>query len=1588
MASRDNFSQATKNEVALRAGYCCSHPDCGRLTGGPSEDRASGVTQIGVAAHIAAAASGGERYDRTMTRAERGSASNGIWMCANHAKWIDDNASVATIAKLHEWKAAHEAEIAVMVEHGYPGMLGSWRRLKVLSRDHRDTISTALPNGHVVVRDGGRLVEAVEEPGMCMVSGDSGAGKSALVKTVLDAAFPGVGQIWLGPEVLRGALNEVERECLGLTAPLGALLASRSGEINILVVDAVERAGAGAVARLAQLIEQLATTRSATGGWRVVAIGQSAGFEVLLDPLTRALGGRIVPVELLDPVQVRAALASEPALAQHAFDDPFVALLGNLRALGWIVGAGSLFADAGRMAGRTQIADRLWTYWVNGDPDLHSFMIRLARRDAEYERSFGLSDLSQEDRAAWKAGRAQVPLKLNELNRLGFEHDLASDWARYQYLKEISGDVRRWSVLAEQPLWVAALRLFAQFLLRQPDGAGGGWDAAFAAAQAAAAAATADVLLDGLCLDPLADRFLSERADLLFADKGRLLDRLLRRFLHIATVPDLSLLGLQMGDGGLYAEAEMRTPVWRNWPPMIRFIGAHRDAIGALGSRVVSKVCGNWLTKAPERVNGGTVIGRADLTRVAVETARVHQIACIAYAFHGGSSDEDAAMFTAALAGAADQPELVNEFALEMARRRPLSAAAQERVDELKRAERERREIVSDREAKFDDADIPVDFRPRRLPPWPLGPSGRLNGGFRKAVMKSNALTPIMRRSPSVASEVLLACMVEDNPVEDFGHLRLDDRFGLDHEYDGRPTIYWTSPFFPFLEAAPAEAIDALLRLVDFCTGRWAAETEADDWPQPFRLMFADGIRREFVGGVRVLDWGHSRLTSGSQLGAALDALERRLWTRMNSEEDIGPTCADLLQRSGSAAILGVLADCAKWQPDLLKGALTPLLTSPELLWADERRLTQRCGNDFFTWYRAGEAARKIGMEWEAAPHRAAPLTHVIRVLRREAEFDGQAVIVFDGWEDAGPDLTISQRALLAELDPVNWRDEPDGKGGLVATLHYPPDLVAEIAALRPTERAGSNLAGALSQLQSQLGAEIDDETAADLQGALADDRRLELFDHVDRRIIRTALAALLLVGGRDWIDRNPGAVEGIAEALDRSVPRIGEEPDSYDGRLDFGPGLPWACLGAVHALASEIGTAEKWGRMLSYGLATGNPGVIRTIMGAARLRRDGLGPIYQAILNSGILAAALESLQAGYEGGPGWTAPIAHWRRRLAALSLLRPAAAAKIDLVALAAGVERLWRSRFLRVSTDPRLRIRSRDRRRFSHGLNGFILAGLFDWALVEDATPTLAQIGEHRDALRALWAYQDWLVRREPVDDPDGSDTFDRLDDFGLTILRTIAARIPLGSAAEGRSLWEPVLGLGPMGEFTVEHLIDCMFLRLYKGVDASNFNENWSAMVAFVFAPGWEKGGRRWRGRSIMRHVLGIDASNQIENNADVMAHVASLGPYFEKFAADRVAHDNDTLAHLARFLASAAGRDLRLSAIGWIETALGEDDSRLRDSAPSALAELVRVLLEEHGAELIEHSAARQSLINVIGRMVREQMPYALVLQDRAKVLR
>ncbi len=151
---RDDFSAATIEVLAKRVGVRCSNPSCRRPTSGPRSDSVK-VVNIGVAAHITAAAAGGPRYDATLSEGDRSHPDNGIWLCQNCAKLVDNDLQRFPVEQLHAWKGKSEAqalsaltgalspeqEVAVGAEASI-----QWREVSISTRHHDYRLTVTIAN--------------------------------------------------------------------------------------------------------------------------------------------------------------------------------------------------------------------------------------------------------------------------------------------------------------------------------------------------------------------------------------------------------------------------------------------------------------------------------------------------------------------------------------------------------------------------------------------------------------------------------------------------------------------------------------------------------------------------------------------------------------------------------------------------------------------------------------------------------------------------------------------------------------------------------------------------------------------------------------------------------------------------------------------------------------------------------------------------------------------------------------------------------------------------------------------------------------------------------------------------------------------------------------------------------------------------------------------------------------------------------------------------------------------------------------------------------------------------------------------------
>jgi hypothetical protein len=1486
----------------------------------------------------------------------------------------------------------------------HPDFAAAWDRLRAITADYRAEIQTALPSNYALTREAeaDRLKKAMGNEPVCVVYGESGTGKSALVRMVLDSELPNATQVWFGPEQLETALNEATRSTVGLTAPLLDVLGSGAKPETILVIDAAERLTDGCMVKTKGLIAALAADFS-TIGCRAVIVGQSdAGVSGTLQQLTGSAPPPTVEIPRLETKEVSEVLWATEGLQWLAAQDDAVEALRNLKALAWVIEGAALFqaTSGAQQLSLTTIADRLWPYWTGNRPSLQRLLMKLGEREASFEHSFALTSFDSGEVTELNALPKACPLRSGINNRFQFEHDLAADWARFQRLKQDSHDVNGWAALAGNPLWNSALRMLGQYLLRQPSGTRTQWDAAFEEAEQLlnTMPLAADILLDALFLDPNAEAFLNERADILFANGAKRLTRLLRRFEHVASVPgnrpSLPVSGL---DISLYLEAQYRTPIYLRWPAIANFLTQHRDRIVALTSPVVAAVRERWLTTTPTGMPF-----RKEFAEIALESARelqyANEVTIVWY------RDPEKAVYGAAFASAADLPDDAAQWALEMIRRRPFRADVVARVREFKRQEAEEhsKKLETDAEYRAERAARKRSFSPafpsaKKLPPWPLGPQRSVEKRFRETVLGSPRFQVLMRARPAAASEILVAAIVEDSPEEEYrSSTRIDDDLGIEYEHGSYPTAYWKSPFFAFLQINPVAALGGLNQLLDFCTERWAHDiTRRGGTPPRLSITLVDGTQREFTGDCGVFSWSQENSNRNGQLFSALAALEKWLCNLIDQGVDIAPYLDDLLRTSRSVAAVGVLINVGKYKPDLFKGPLKPLLGDDVLYFWDHYRVDNAAtGVDLSSWARSGELIFQMGRDWVLAPYRKAKLQQIVASIVTQDDGVAQYLLAATAkWK--APTLekeAVELRMLVAELDHRNYVRVPDPDSGQnKVEFQYPADVMGAAQAFNQ----GVSLARQINELPYKCRSVLNSTKAltsnsgpylAEMMDTASSDVDIQLTDDF-KKIARVAAAATLLLKTPEWLTEHPDVAQRARAIINAVVNGIGSDFQDVRSRSIRGdPEMEFA----AHVVAENwIATPSKeTDEAVMRIMTSGDDAAVTVLFSLAYRSRYALGNAWWRLLSFALLRAGLSILAPRYgdedDIEPRWQRWLRWLRtRRISGIS----ATISSIDPLSIAKRVEnferRRWQQRYAR---DGR-REEIKPDRRMSGGLDTHFLQKALGWLFVEGAG--LPDPTEQAALLGAFWSHEVWCLRGSTDDDDDD---FKWRGQFGYQIVCALARLALLSPAAKANAIWEQVFAIGPRGYQAIGVFLTEWFTLIKKPTNVTEFSKRWRPIIAYTLNNKQRAAEGKWYyAQRLEREVLGFGASGFITRVPGHAALISGMRDLYKSWAETRLPSNQDNTAGFCSFLSSDAGRVLRMDGLQWIAAAMRaapETGKLYRDSTSNAFMGLLEAAVLEDADELTKNSAARQALVDLTAHAVARQLPRALALQERVRRLR
>ena len=322
------------------------------------------MVNVGVAAHITAAAAGGARYDASLSPEDRSAQANGIWLCQTCATLIDADENRFTVDLLRQWKRDAEerafrdltAQEPLRSASG-PALpdAGALRRISE-ARTRRRLRGIGLDDDAMLLRALDALSDTelpspvtTLEPGRILVLvGELGMGKSEIAeiwhRSSIDAYADSTGPVpvWLPARAAEQGLSElVARVCGG-----SEQLASRGCDLVLDELDAIND-----LRRVRELLDDVAVFAESAGNVRVL-VTLRPGY-----PVPRGEVVAMTEVSRERGVEIASSIAQIPAWQMGHRLTPELAEAARTPLLAVLIGAEA--ASLSGLADRPSLLHRL-----------------------------------------------------------------------------------------------------------------------------------------------------------------------------------------------------------------------------------------------------------------------------------------------------------------------------------------------------------------------------------------------------------------------------------------------------------------------------------------------------------------------------------------------------------------------------------------------------------------------------------------------------------------------------------------------------------------------------------------------------------------------------------------------------------------------------------------------------------------------------------------------------------------------------------------------------------------------------------------------------------------------------------------------------------------------------------------------------------------------------------------------------------------------------------------------------------------------------------------------------------------------------
>jgi len=602
-------------------------------------------------------------------------------------------------------------------------------------------------------------------------------------------------------------------------------------------------------------------------------------------------------------------------------------------------------------------------------------------------------------------------------------------------------------------------------------------------------------------------------------DECRLLKLYLKRFQHVATAANPNFLELAKGLDISPEDAVLieRIPIYVYWIKVLPVFAKHVDELIQVSPVSVAKLSRNWLKFTQDKWLGRP---SAAVLAIAVGKRAIYQSSY-------GDDDAARAPFDALIYAYPEEPQEVS-LLLRKAAGRVVPTS-----DDLEVFEDYRAPGTVWEESYFHGGG---GGRTEELEPWTDGPMYRPNEALRACCLHWDALRGLIYRNANLASELILALLIDKRPpkkehVDRDRHMFLDDKVGLRDNHDFYPRFYTKGPFLLFLNADPGVGLRTIISLIDFATERWMDTHYKGDAKSAGIDLIILGKKKTFVGDERVLKWFRGTLVSDI-VSSALMTVEKWLYNQIDGKNDVNTRIAFILETSMSSAFLGLLSEVGKYSIELFSGVLSPLLLHPYIVYSDrnyfcglDRQIGTPMGLGFDEWF------FNLAREWDGMPHRRNQLERIVlHFFHYDVSIASSLRQAAKDWDNNLPEdhsnLQWFTKQWSSWFNDDNWLEVIDEEGRKMLQFQVPDNLQGDSELLRNNEKRLAMLTFPFSCQQILEDEKVlRDEEVGKFFDSIKEFDQCEVIDDDDLSRIADCVmggGAVLVCKHREWLNEHP----------------------------------------------------------------------------------------------------------------------------------------------------------------------------------------------------------------------------------------------------------------------------------------------------------------------------------------------------------------------------------------------------------------------------------------------------------------------------------